>query len=75
MTNTELDRLSDRLINWLENNGFSDRYSIELFEDSLEIHDPSFYLIKKEADRSIDLLDLGISYDLAIAKLREFFGV
>lgn len=75
MTNATLDRLSDRLINWLENNGFSDRYSIELFEDELEVLDPSFYLTKKEDDRSIDLLDLGISYEDAIDKLTKFFGV
>ena len=71
MTNTKLDRL----INWLENNGFSDRYSIELFEDELEVLDPSFYLIQKEEDRSIDLLDLGISYESAIAELTKFFGL
>ena len=75
MTNATLDRLSDRLSQWLENNGFSDRYSIELFQDSLEIHDPCFYLIKKEADRSIDQIDLGISYESAIAQLTKFFGV
>ena len=71
MTNTKLDRL----INWLENNGFSDRYSIELFEDELEVLDPSFYLIKKEEDRSIDQISLGSDYDLAIAQLAEFFGL
>ena len=65
----------DRLINWLENNGFSDRYSIELFQDSLEIHDPCFYLIKKEDDLSIDQISLGSDYDLAIAQLAEFFGL
>lgn len=74
MTNT-IDRLSDRLINWLENNGFSDRYSIELFEDELEVLDPSFYLIQKEEDRSIDQISLGSDYDLAIAQLAEFFGL
>lgn len=73
MTNTELDRLSDRLINWLENNGFSDQYSIELFQDSLEIDPPFFYLVKR--DRSIDQISLGSDYDLAIAQLAEFFGV
>lgn len=63
----------DRLSSWLENNGFSDRYSIELFQDSLEIDPPFFYLVKR--DRSIDQISLGSDYDRSIAKLQEFFGV
>lgn len=72
MTNT-----TDRLINWLENhtNTNHTQYSIELFQDSLEIDPPFFYLVKKEDDLSIDQISLGSDYDLAIAKLQEFFGV